>query len=115
MRADTVLVTCMVANNETGVVQPLAEVARLAHEPGISLYTDIFGIAELRSAIADHFSADYKGKVAAQNVCVTAGCNQAFAAAIMQRKAVAAKTPVKPASPVVMDFELEAWLMRILS
>ena len=57
--------------------------ARLAHEPGISLYTDIYGIPELRSAIAEHFSADYRGKVAAENVCVTAGCNQAFAAAIM--------------------------------
>ncbi|MCA3560664.1 MAG: aminotransferase [Aestuariivirga sp.] len=60
-----------------------AEVARLAHEPGIGLYTDIFGIPELREAIASHFSADYRGKVAAENVCVTAGCNQAFAAAIM--------------------------------
>jgi aspartate/methionine/tyrosine aminotransferase len=59
------------------------EVARLAHEPGIGLYTDIYGIPELRSAIAEHFSADYRGKVAAENVCVTAGCNQAFAAAIM--------------------------------
>jgi len=58
-------------------------VARLAHAPGISLYTDIFGIPELRSAIADHLSADYRGKVAAENVCVTAGCNQAFAAALM--------------------------------
>jgi aspartate/methionine/tyrosine aminotransferase len=59
------------------------EVARLAHEPGISLYTDIFGIAELRAAIAAHLSEDYKGAVAAENVCVTSGCNQAFAAAIM--------------------------------
>ena len=58
-------------------------VARLAHAPGISLYTDIFGIPELRSAIAEHLSADYRGKVAADNVCVTAGCNQAFAAALM--------------------------------
>lgn len=60
-----------------------AEVARLAHEPGISLYTDIFGIPELRAAIARHFSADYSGKVAPENVCVTAGCNQAFSAAMM--------------------------------
>lgn len=59
------------------------EVARLAHEPGISLYTDIFGIPALRAAIAAHFSADYRGHVAAENVCVTAGCNQAFAAAVM--------------------------------
>ena len=60
-----------------------AEVARLAHEPGISLYTDIFGLPELRAAIAGHFSADYQGTVAAENVCVTAGCNQAFSAAMM--------------------------------
>lgn len=59
------------------------EVARLAHEPGISLYTDIFGLPELRAAIAGHLSADYGGSVAAQNVCVTAGCNQAFSAAMM--------------------------------
>lgn len=60
-----------------------AEVARLAHEPGISLYTDIFGLPELRAEIARHFSADYGGKVSAENVCVTAGCNQAFSAAMM--------------------------------
>ena len=59
------------------------EVARLAHQPGISLYTDIFGIPELRVALADHLSADYRGHVAAENVCITSGCNQAFAAAIM--------------------------------
>ena len=40
------------------------EVARLAHEPGISLYTDIFGLPELREAIAAHISADYGGTVA---------------------------------------------------
>jgi hypothetical protein len=59
------------------------EVARLAHEPGISLYTDIFGLPALREAIAVHLSADYGGKVQARNVCVTAGCNQAFSAAMM--------------------------------
>lgn len=59
------------------------EVARLAHEPGISLYTDIFGLPELRAQIAGHLSADYGGSVAAHNVCVTAGCNQAFSAAMM--------------------------------
>lgn len=59
------------------------EVARLSAVPGISLYTDIFGVPELRSAIASHMSADYRGTVAADEVCVTSGCNQAFAAAIM--------------------------------
>jgi aspartate/methionine/tyrosine aminotransferase len=49
----------------------------------MSLYTDIFGLPALREAIAAHLSADYGGQVAAQNVCVTAGCNQAFSAAMM--------------------------------
>ena len=60
-----------------------AEVARLSGVPGTSLYTDIFGIAELRGAIAAHMSEDYRGDIAADEVCVTAGCNQAFAASIM--------------------------------
>lgn len=83
-----------------------AEVARLAHEPGISLYTDIFGIAELRAAIAAHYSADYGGKVAAENVCVTAGCNQAFAAAIM----AIAKAGDNVIMPVPYFFNHTMWL-----
>ncbi|MEI7599602.1 MAG: aminotransferase [Aestuariivirga sp.] len=82
------------------------EVARLAHEPGISLYTDIYGIHELRSAIAEHFSADYRGKVAAENVCVTAGCNQAFAAAIM----AIAKAGDNVIVPVPYFFNHTMWL-----
>ncbi len=60
-----------------------AEVARAAMLPGTSLYTDIFGLPELRAAIATHMSADYAGLVAPEQVCVTAGCNQAFAAAML--------------------------------
>ena len=82
------------------------EVARLAHEPGIGLYTDIFGIPELRAAIATHFSADYRGKVAAENVCVTAGCNQAFAAAIM----AIAKAGDNVIVPVPYFFNHTMWL-----
>ncbi|PZF76265.1 aminotransferase [Aestuariivirga litoralis] len=83
-----------------------AEVARLAHEPGISLYTDIYGIPELRAAIADHFSADYQGKVVAENVCVTAGCNQAFAAALM----AIAKAGDNVILPVPYFFNHTMWL-----
>ena len=82
------------------------EVARLAHQPGISLYTDIFGIPELRAAIAAHFSADYRGTVKAENVCVTAGCNQAFAAAIMS----IAKAGDNVVVPVPYFFNHTMWL-----
>ncbi|MFA5206625.1 MAG: cysteine desulfurase family protein, partial [Lentisphaeria bacterium] len=37
---DTALVSVMLANNETGVLQPVAEIARLAHARGIPVHTD---------------------------------------------------------------------------
>lgn len=37
---DTALVTLMSANNETGVVQPVGEVAKLAHKAGALVHTD---------------------------------------------------------------------------
>ncbi|BAL78431.1 hypothetical protein S23_52370 [Bradyrhizobium cosmicum] len=43
------------------------------------------------------------------------GASSALAAAITQRKAVTANTTARPLSPMVMDFEMEGWLMRILS
>lgn len=82
------------------------EVARLAHQPGIALYTDIYGLPELRAAIAAHFSEDYAGRVAPENVCVTAGCNQAFAAAIM----AIAKAGDNVILPVPYFFNHTMWL-----
>ncbi len=40
LRADTVLVSVMHANNETGVVQPVEEIARRVHGRGIVFHTD---------------------------------------------------------------------------
>jgi len=40
LRPETVLVSIMTANNETGVVQPIREIARLAHEAGALMHTD---------------------------------------------------------------------------
>jgi cysteine desulfurase len=37
---DTVLVSVMLANNETGTVQPVAELARVAHARGVPIHTD---------------------------------------------------------------------------
>jgi cysteine desulfurase len=36
----TILVTIMIANNEIGVVQPVAEIGKLCHEKGILFHTD---------------------------------------------------------------------------
>lgn len=37
----TCIVACMLANNETGVIQPVAELAKLAHERGAHFHCDI--------------------------------------------------------------------------
>ena len=40
IRPDTVLVSIMLANNEVGTVQPIAELAAVAHERGVLFHTD---------------------------------------------------------------------------
>lgn len=40
IRPDTVLVSVMYVNNETGVIQPIKEIAKLAHENGALFMTD---------------------------------------------------------------------------
>jgi len=40
MRSDTVLISIMHANNETGVIQPIEEIADLARSRGIVMHTD---------------------------------------------------------------------------
>lgn len=40
LRDETILVSVMGANNETGVLQPLAEIGALCHERGILFHTD---------------------------------------------------------------------------
>ena len=40
IRKDTVLVACMLANNEVGTIEPIKEIAKLAHEKGAFCFTD---------------------------------------------------------------------------
>ncbi|MEF3273907.1 MAG: IscS subfamily cysteine desulfurase [Chloroflexus sp.] len=40
LRAETALVSVMYANNETGVIQPIAELAAICHEQGVLFHTD---------------------------------------------------------------------------
>ncbi len=40
IRPDTILVSIMFANNETGVVQPIAEIGKLCHERKVMFHTD---------------------------------------------------------------------------
>ncbi|WP_282157930.1 aminotransferase [Shimia thalassica] len=51
--------------------------------PDAHLYGPVLGLPELRAEVASQFSAAYGGDIAAEQVSITSGCNQAFCAAIM--------------------------------
>lgn len=57
--------------------------ARRLADPAVHRYTDILGHTRLREALAAHMSAAYAGTIGADQVAITAGCNQAFCLAIM--------------------------------
>jgi cysteine desulfurase len=40
LRSDTILVSVMLANNEIGAIQPVAEIARICHASGVPVHTD---------------------------------------------------------------------------
>ncbi len=52
----------------------------LIHDPAAHLYGPVLGMPELRAELASQWSAAYGGAISPDQVCVTAGCNQAFTA-----------------------------------
>jgi len=52
------------------------------HDDSAHLYGPVLGLADLRAEVAEQWTAAYGGSVAADQVAITSGCNQAFAAAI---------------------------------
>ncbi len=51
LRPETVLVSIMHANNELGTLQPVAEIAQIAHEAGAALHVD--GVQAIGKTIVD--------------------------------------------------------------
>lgn len=60
--------------------------AAMAHaiedDPAIHLYSAVLGNGELREALAARSATHYQAPIAAEQVAITSGCNQAFCAAI---------------------------------
>ena len=54
----------------------------IVNEPQAHLYGPVMGLPELRAEVATQWSATYGASLTADNVAITSGCNQAFAAAI---------------------------------
>jgi aspartate/methionine/tyrosine aminotransferase len=63
-----------------GLRRAIAETAM--EDTSAHLYGDVLGLRALREEVAQHWSAAYGGSIQAENVAITSGCNQAFAAAI---------------------------------
>ncbi|MFQ5985041.1 MAG: aminotransferase [Alphaproteobacteria bacterium] len=60
-----------------------AYLARRVRKPETARYTEIAGIPPLRAALARQVGETYGGEVRPDQVCITAGCNQAFVVAIV--------------------------------
>src|SRR3989454_1232485 len=58
IRPDTFLVSVMLANNEIGTIQPIADIARLARERGVFMHTDAVQAAGLLDLDIDRLGVD---------------------------------------------------------
>jgi histidinol-phosphate/aromatic aminotransferase/cobyric acid decarboxylase-like protein len=59
--------------------------ARLIGEAGSHRYTEIEGLPALRQELASHMSGFYGASIGADNVAITAGCNQAYCLVVNRR------------------------------
>lgn len=55
----------------------------IMEDAGSHLYGPVLGLPELRAEVAAQWSADYGNTVTSDQVAITSGCNQAYAAALM--------------------------------
>jgi aspartate/methionine/tyrosine aminotransferase len=60
--------------------EAMAEMVRT--DPSVHLYGPVLGLPELRAEVAAQWSAAYEGDVSPEQVAITSGCNEAFAAAV---------------------------------
>ncbi len=58
IRADTKLISVMAANNEVGTVEPVREIAAMAHEQGVPVHTDAVQMIGLFPRLAEDSGAD---------------------------------------------------------
>jgi aspartate/methionine/tyrosine aminotransferase len=74
--------------------------------PETAFYTDILGRPDLRAAMAAHLSTEYGGRIAPEEVGITAGCNQAFCLAAMALAAAGEEVIL----PLPYYFNYQMWL-----
>ncbi|MEY8831274.1 aminotransferase [Sedimentitalea sp. XS_ASV28] len=77
----------MLVSQAAPVAPPPQELRRalaemVMHDDSIHLYGPVLGLPDLRAALAAQCSSKYGGQVAPEQIAITSGCNQAFAATI---------------------------------
>ncbi len=68
LRPDTILVSIMLANNEVGTIEPLAEIARITRARGVPLHTDAIQAAGKLSLNVDALGVDLLS-ISAHKIC----------------------------------------------
>jgi len=61
----------------------VAHTAETVADPARAGYAPILGRADLRAALAAEIGALYRGRISAENIAITSGCNQAFVVAVL--------------------------------
>lgn len=69
IRKDTILISIMFANNEIGTIQPIKEIAKIAHENNIIFHTDSVQAARKYSNRCKKNGYRYVIFIGAQNLC----------------------------------------------
>ena len=83
--------------------------AKQVLQPTTALYTQIAGLPELRQELATALSNDYAGVVQAENIAITAGCNEAFSVAMM----ALAEAGDEVLLPLPYYFNQQMWLQTL--
>lgn len=84
----------------------LDHLAELIKQGKGTTYTDICGISALREALADNINHRYEGTINAEDLMITAGCNQAFCSVIDTLCATGDEVII----PLPCYFNHEMWL-----
>ncbi len=74
---------CQAVPGHPPAVELVEHLAERLHDPAVHRYTDILGLPALREALAADIGRLYGARPSPSQVAITAGCNQAFCAAIL--------------------------------
>lgn len=74
---------CQAVPGHPPAAELVEHLAERLHDPAVHRYTDILGLPALREALAGDIGRVYGARPSPSHVAITAGCNQAFCAAMM--------------------------------